>query len=245
MSRVLFRVGRITVYSYTAMQYVGIVLGIFAQKYVAIASGLNPTRVLTATFLLLIPALAGARLFYLLLHWRSYRRDPRRILRQSEGGAAVYGGLMLGVPISIPVLALLRLPFGAYWDTAAFTILIGVMLGRIGCVMNGCCCGRPNSGCFALQLPDRNGEWKRRIPTQILEAAWCLVLLTGAFFLRRKLPFPGAIMLFALFGYGTGRFFLEATREYQDRIGEFSVQRLVSIALVVASLGILAILGPR
>ena len=57
------------------------------------------SRALTATLLLLPPALFGARLLFVIAHWPAYRQEPRRMWRASEGGAAMYGGLLVAVPL--------------------------------------------------------------------------------------------------------------------------------------------------
>lgn len=238
MRRVLWRWRAITIYSYPAMLYLGLVFGIVAGNYVANLAGLNSAGVFIATLLLLVPALAGARLLYVASHWETYRREPARIWRRSEGGAAMYGGLPLSLLASIPLLGLLQLPFGAFWDMATFTILIGMIFTRIGCLLNGCCGGRPTEGRLGLYLPDHRGIWKRRIPTQLLEAGWASLLLVGAIGLWSRLPFPGALFLYCLTGYGIGRLVFESTREEQDRVGTWTVHQAISAALVALSAAI-------
>src|ERR1700676_779817 len=169
MRRILFSCCGLTVYSYPAMLYLGLVTGTLAGAYVAQSAGLDPNRFALAMMLLLIPALIGARLLFVLMHWDVYARDPRRIWRRSEGGMAMYGGLLLAVPISALLIPTLGLPFGLFWDAATFTILIGMIFTRIGCLLNGCCSGRPTAAWFGLDLPDYHGIWQRRIPTQLLE----------------------------------------------------------------------------
>src|SRR5215472_8513458 len=105
MRRVLFRWGGVAIHSYPAMLWLGIVLGLVAQEVAANARGIDTDRTLLATLLLLIPALAGSRLLYLALHWRSFRRRPGDLWRRSDGGAALYGGLVLVLPLSAPLLA--------------------------------------------------------------------------------------------------------------------------------------------
>src|SRR5437764_485103 len=123
MRPVVFRWRGLTIASYPAMLYVGLVGGVLAGNAAAHASGTDPFRVFVATFLLLVPALAGARLTYIASEWSIYRRDLGRIWDRRDGGAAQYGGLIVAVPLSVPVLIALHLPFGAFWDVTGFTIL--------------------------------------------------------------------------------------------------------------------------
>jgi len=78
--------------SYRLLVYLGLVFGLVAENRVARAAGLDGWRVFAATLSLLVPVLVGARLLFVVTHWRVYRRDIRRIWRRAEGGAALYGG---------------------------------------------------------------------------------------------------------------------------------------------------------
>ena len=153
----------------------------------------------------------------------------------------MYGGLLLAVPLSVPLLALLRLPFGAFWDVATFTILVGMAFTRVGCLLNGCCAGRPSNGWLALLLPDHRGVWKRRLPTQLLEAALAIVLLAAAVTVWNRMPFAGALFLCAVGAYGAGRLVLESAREPERGAARFGLQHALSAALVVVSVVILLI----
>lgn len=242
MRRVLLRWGNLTIYSYPAMLYVGMVCGVFGQYYAARLIHLDPARTLTATLILLVPALAGARLLFVVSHWSIYRREPRRIWRPSEGGAAMYGGFLLAVPLSVPLLAMLEIPFGSFWDVASFTMLIGMIFARVGCFLNGCCAGRPTDGWLGLQAPDHRGVWRRRIPTQILEGLWGLAVLAGAIGLWGRLPFPGALFLYTVAAYGAGRIVLESAREEQDQVLGLKLHRMLSTAFVAISLVAFAVM---
>ena len=232
MRRILWRWRGITIYSYPAMLYVGLVLGVGAGNYAAHRAGLDSARVFAATLLLLVPALIGARLSFVAGHWRFYRQHPRRFWRRSEGGAVMYGGLPLSLVASMPLLRTFGLPFGAFWDVATFTILVGMACTRVGCLLNGCCAGRPTNSRWALNLPDSRGTWTRRIPTQLMEAAWALVLLAAAPLAWARLPFAGALFLYLLGGYGLGRLALESCRERVQTAGLFTAQHGISAGLV-------------
>jgi len=235
MRRVLIKMGSVTIYSYPVMLYLGLVLGLSAQYYAANRIQLNPTRTIIATLILLVPTLVGARLLFVLAHWNVFRREPHRIWRTSEGGLAMYGGLLLAALLSIPLLLILGMSWGAFWDVASFTILIAIIVTRVGCFLNGCCSGRPTSGPFAFQLPDQHGVWRRRIPTQLLESAWALFVLIGAIEIWAFLPKPGTLYLYTLGAYGAGRIVLESTRQEQDFVFGLAFNQIFSTTLMIVS----------
>jgi phosphatidylglycerol:prolipoprotein diacylglycerol transferase len=240
MRRILFSWRGLNIYSYPAMLYIGLLAGVFVGAYIAQSAGLSADRFAIAITILLIPALAGSRLYFVLTRWDVYRRDPARIWRRNEGGMAMYGGFILAVPLSFPLLRLLGLPFGSFWDAAALTILLGMAFTRIGCFLNGCCGGRSSDAWFALSLPDHHGVWQRRIPTQLMEMALALILFGAALALRSVAPFPGAIFCLVLAGYGLGRWYLESLRDDETGGRDKTAMQATSILLVIAALAGLA-----
>jgi phosphatidylglycerol:prolipoprotein diacylglycerol transferase len=239
--RYLFKVAGRSIPSYTAMLGLGCCVGLVAGAAAGGASGLNQTRVALAIAALLVPALIGSRLWFVLERWDQFRADPRRISRRSEGGAALNGGLVASVGLSVPLLGLIGLPFWAFWDAASFTMLVGLIFTRAGCLMNGCCAGRVSSGALALFLPDERGEWKRRIPTQLLEAAWGAAVLAVATIARPRRPFEGAIFLGVLATYGCARILLEFARDRaQDRRASYVNIAFSGLLAVAVSIVLIA-----
>ena len=169
MCRVLIEWRGFRLRSYPALLYLGILTGLGLQSLAAHAMGLPRVRVYFATLILLPIALAGSRVLFVATHWPEYRREPRRIWQSGDGGLALYGGVPLMLAASVPVLAAMHLPFGAFWDAAVFCIFPGMAFARAGCLLNGCCSGRPSSCRFAMRLPDQHGQWARRVPVP----GWC------------------------------------------------------------------------
>jgi phosphatidylglycerol---prolipoprotein diacylglyceryl transferase len=235
MRRILISWRGWNLYSYPTLLYIGMVCGVFVAAWVAERSGLNPERFVLATVILSPLTLIGARLFFVASHWDFFRNNRARIWRRSEGGMAMYGGLLAALPLSIPLLRALDLSFAKFWDASTFAMLVGMIFTRFGCFLNGCCAGRPSTSWFALNLPDYRGIWRRRVPTQLLEAAWAAVLLTAAFALRGHQPFDGAIFCTILLGYAVGRTFLQTLRD--DRlVRDSGIIRLTSVLLALAGL---------
>jgi phosphatidylglycerol---prolipoprotein diacylglyceryl transferase len=198
--------------AYKTMLYLGCVAGVYAGAAVAGARGLDESRFAVVTIALLIPALVGARAWFVVRHRDLYQDGPGRVAARAEGGAALFGGLVVAVVSSVPVLHLAGLPFWAFWDAASITMLVGLILTRFGCLLNGCCAGRPTESRFAVRLPNVAGEWQRRYPTQLLEAGWAGVILAGALANHLEL-FDGALSLGVVALYCSGRVILQALRE--------------------------------
>lgn len=213
MRRVLFSVRGVPIWSYPALLYLGLVCGFYVMYAVGPSLGMHRTPAAVAALIMFAPAVAGARIWFVLDHWAIYRRDPRRIWRYSDGGMTLYGGLVLALVLSPVVVAALRLPFAAFWDGATFTILVGMIFTRVGCLLNGCCSGRRSDGWLGLRLPDHTGCRQRRYPVQLLELASALVLLGGSAALLAVGTPRGTIFAFALTGYAGARLAIDPLRE--------------------------------
>lgn len=223
------------------MLYVGTVIGIVVGNRAAHAAGLDAFRVWIATLVLFAAALAGARLLFVAEHWSAYRHNLGRIFNRNEGGAAQYGGLLVAVPLSWPLLAILNVPFAMFWDIGVITILVAMAITRVGCLLNGCCAGAPSQR-LGINLPNHRGEWRRRVPTQILESVFAMVLLVWGLNLWSDLPGPGALFLLMTGSYAAGRLALESAREHEPQQRGFNLQHTISLLISMVSFSSLALL---
>jgi len=198
--------------AYKTMLYVGCVMGVYAGAAVADERGLSPSTFALMTVALLIPAFAGARAWFVLRHLDGYRHTPRRIAARTEGGAGLFGGLTVAIAVSLPVLHLAGMPFWTFWDAATVTMLIGLFFTRFGCLMNGCCAGRPTGSRFGLVLTDFTGERRRRYPTQLVEASVAAVVLAAAIAARDAVP-TGVLFAGVVVTYCAARAALQPLRE--------------------------------
>jgi len=118
--------------------------------------GINPDAIFTLAFWMILPGILGARIFFVAEYWfenfwpafksaNSFASGVQALLFQvcnvANGGLVVYGAFIggaLGIILyrrkhSIPLLATL--------DLVAPSVLLGASIGRIGCLLNGCCYG--------------------------------------------------------------------------------------------------------
>jgi len=232
-------------HSYVSMLYLGAISGILAGTRWAELHGLPAPRVFLVMLLIFPAALAGARLLFVALHRSVFRRHKARVWSTSEGGAALYGGLILSFLLSLPLLWAMNMPVGAFWDAVAIALLVGMIFTRTGCALQGCCAGRPSQSWLAFRMPDMNGVWRRRLPFPLFEAGVAAVtLVVCTEFLGESSG--GCLFLGSLAMYATGRWLLEPTREKVDRVRGWSVHRIISavlIALAITGFLLIRVLG--
>lgn len=231
--RYLFSIGRAGIPSFAALLYLSFAAGVALGGY---ETGLGYLRFTASALILLVAALIGARVWYLIGH-PTFFADRTATARVADAGAGAYGGLILSFAVSWPVLRLLGLEFWRFWDGAAFILLTGMAVTRVGCLMNGCCSGRETRGPFGMWLPDARGEWKRRYPTQLFEAAWSATILVVGLLLYAPSDRPGLLFLGSAAAYGIGRLGLEALRADASRTAlPTRINVAFSVVLAVVSI---------
>lgn len=107
-----------------------------------------------------VGGIIGARLFYV-IEYRDHFFSPdllatlRRIANFTEGGLVVYGSFIGGFAAGAAYILYKRLPLLRLGDVIIPTLFLGLALGRIGCLMNGCCYGGPcPDNWTALRFPN-------------------------------------------------------------------------------------------
>ncbi|MEF9946088.1 MAG: prolipoprotein diacylglyceryl transferase [Lachnospiraceae bacterium] len=193
-------------------------------------------------------AIVGARLYYVIFSWDTYKHHFFSIFNIRQGGLAIYGGVIAAVITIFVFAGLKKLSPWQMLDTAVLGLVMGQMLGRWGNFFNREAFGEYTNGLFAMQLPvdavrisditDKMRDHLVKIketafiqvhPTFLYESIWCLLLLIFLFFYRKKKKFEGELFLMYLFGYGVGRFWIEGLRT--DQLFLFGSKVPVSQAL--------------
>lgn len=207
----------IVLHSFPVMIYAALLVTVFLTVYLAQDGGLNGDRTALAVVLAYIPAFVSARLFYAAGHWDRFRHEPARILRRSEGGLSLYGGLFGLFAGALPLLWALGLPIAPFFDALVLGILGGIAVAKGGCLLNGCCYGHPTDHWSGIGLPDDRGVWRRRFPSQLAEMAWAavvlLLMLAWRAAWRGASPPSGLIACVALALHTAGRLFLQKLRD--------------------------------
>ena len=137
-----------------------------------------------------------------------------------RSGGVFYGGLIAAVVVCIYQLRKHKLPLWTSGDLFAPGIALGYMVGRLGCLMAGCCYGRPTDVGWAITFTDPaaaiNVGTPLNVPlhpTQLYESAAGLVIfLLLMAFERRGRPFPGRTFWMFVLLYAVSRFIIEFYR---------------------------------
>ncbi len=201
MLPVLFRIGPNL---YVQSSHVMLLLGVLAALYLV---GLETRRcggrvgeIYTLTAVLCAATLLGSRLFFLAAYPSQYKGRLWEVLIFWRGGTSVHGGALLAFLVYWAYAAWRRLDFWRTLDLFAPAVFFFVFLARIGCVLAGCCYGRPCESdfffCYAPNIPpptERAGV--PLYPTQAAYAAAGLGIFALLWVRRRARKFEGELVI--------------------------------------------------
>jgi phosphatidylglycerol:prolipoprotein diacylglycerol transferase len=199
------------------------------------AAGLSRNRALDTSLVLMIFGFVGSRLFHVFFEEPAYyRAHPILVFDIWSGGFVWYGGAVLGTVASILFLRWKKEPIARWLDLFAPVCALGYSIGRMACVLTGCCYGR---------VFEMGGELYRH-PTQSYAVIWGLGVLALLLFLEKRwVRRDGQLFLIWLALHACGRIFMEAFRDDPrgPALAGLSVSTWISIGLLVLSLGWLVV----
>ena len=157
----------------------------------------------------LLGAFVGAKLAFLFAEGWQYWKFPVPWLPLLTGKSVI--GALPGGYAGVE-FAKARLAYRAHTgDTFAAMAPAAILLGRVGCLFQGCCLGAPCARPAWWTLTDAAGI--PRWPAVPVEMAFNLLALTLFWVLRRKRLLAGQHFHLYLIGYGLFRFFHEFERD--------------------------------
>lgn len=211
-----------------------ILLGFLIACKEAERTGQNPESYLDMGLVGVFCGILGARLFYVVFSWDSYKDNLWEIFNLRGGGLAIYGGVIAAIITVFVCARVKKLKASLILDTIAMALVNGQMLGRWGNFFNREAFGEYTNSAFAMQLPQdavRSSDITEKMlqnevvidgihyiqvhPTFLYESLWCLMVLLVLFFYRKHKKFDGELFLIYLLGYGLGRVWIEGLRTDQ------------------------------
>ena len=248
----IFGVGPLTIYTYGVLLAAAYLLGLQLAIVRARKAGLDSGRMLDLGVYIVIAALVGAKILLLFVNFDYFRNNPEEVLVLARSGGVFYGGLIMATLVAFWYIRRHKLPFWTTCDMFAPGIALGHVIGRVGCLMAGCCYGRPASVPWAITFTDpfaaANVGTPLNVPlhpTQLYEAGAELLILVFLLVTERKgRPFPGRTFWGYMFLYAVSRFIVEFYRaDERGFIMGLSTSQFISVVLAPMSLAMLVYLA--
>jgi phosphatidylglycerol---prolipoprotein diacylglyceryl transferase len=141
------------------------VVAVALATVIAWRRGFSWWRALLTFAIGLAVGIAGSRLFDLVVNWGAYAQHPGTIYAFKFTGFALDGGLILAVVASAVLARHFRLPLWRLADGTVPAVAAGIVLMRIGCLLNGCCFGTVTSLPWGVTYPAGSQAWAWEVAT--------------------------------------------------------------------------------
>ncbi len=226
---------------------VAIVVGILVPALLASKAGLLRDTVYAIALWAILGGVIGARLVHVIDRWGYYSSNPGQIINISEGGVAIWGGILGGTLGALIYARIRRINIARYADIIAPGVILAQAVGRIGDIINGehiskatnlpwsVTYSHPDSPAFGLS-PSH--------PAVAYELLMNLIIFVGLWKLRGHIRPDGRIFLIYLTAYSIGRFFLSYLRLDSNTV-VLGLNQPQWISLMVLAIVLPLLLFPR
>ncbi len=137
MHPILIHIDNFAIHTYGLLLALGFLLAVLLAMKESHRQGINPDLILDLSFYLLITAILGSRLFYVLGNLEEFKDHPINVVKLWQGGLVFYGGLIFAFLTGVWYVRKHHLNFPKMADLLAPSIAIGQTLGRLGCFAAG------------------------------------------------------------------------------------------------------------
>ena len=237
--------------------------GIYLSMHRAEKRGVNKDAIMDLTIVIVLCAIVGARLLYVLTHIGEFDRHWVDVINpvQSDGtvgigGLSMLGGVVLSLAGIFVFSRLKKIPILVLGDIIAPAFALGIALTRIGCFMVGCCFGQVCNvpwgvvfpeGSIPDSIPGLSGQPIH--PTQLYSSFYGWVIFAALLLLDRKRRSNGFVLGVFFIMYGVARFSVDFVRFYNDSLFNafgytWTINQAISLFMFLTGLVIVFIL-PR
>ena len=254
MHPILFEIGNWPVYSYGVLLALAYLAGLQLAVVRARHRQIDATKVMDLGIYLIIAALVGAKLMLIAVDFDYFRSQPRELLSLVRAGGVFYGGLLAALGVGLLLVRRYTLDAWTVADLTAPGIALGHVIGRLGCLLAGCCYGRPTDVPWAITFTNPAAATNVGTPlntplhpTQLYDAgAELLIMILLLVTERRGRPFAGRTFWLYMLLYAISRYIIEIYRgDERGMVAGMATSQFVSILIVPLSVIMLLRLRKR
>ena len=220
----------------------GLLVAIGIARRIARSRGLDPEFVLDVAPWIVIGALVGARLYYLVLKWDYFLDHPREALNIRLGGLTVHGAIAGGL-IALYLYCRWRDQRFLTWaDIIAAAFPVGQAIGRWGNWANQEAFGTPTDRAWAVHIdpqhrPPQYASSETFHPTFLYESLLNLAIAGILIPIALRMPRnrfwrEGDVVWLYMILYGSVRFLIERVRTDSLYIGPLPAAYWISWGLI-------------
>ncbi len=130
--------------------------------------GIDPELMIILAAYAGFPGFIGARAFYVIEYWDQIQRATPlgtllAIINVVEGGLVVYGSVIGGIAGLAAFIYKYKMPPLATLDLVTPSFVLGMAIGRVGCLFNGCCYGGLCDLDWAVTFPPDSPPYRAQV----------------------------------------------------------------------------------
>ncbi len=239
-------------------------IGLTMAAHIAKKTGNDPDDIWDISIWLIIVAILGARIYYVIFMWDFYKDNPMEVLNLRGGGLAIYGGVIAVVLMMVVWCRVKKKSLPLLLDHCVYGLVLGQIIGRWGNFFNREVFGEYTDSLLAMRIPvamvrerdispliaahmTEGTNYIQVHPTFLYEGLWNLGLLLIMLFFLNKKRFNGEMALLYFGGYGLGRAWIEAIRTDQLYITgtKIPVSLVLGLMMTAVSLAIWLVQNAR
>jgi phosphatidylglycerol:prolipoprotein diacylglycerol transferase len=200
---------------------------------------IDPDTAYTIGMIVVASGLIGARALYVIENYgdSSSIDSVVDIFRITEGGISIYGAILGGAIGGWAYGLWKRLPSAAGGDAAAFGMMLGLAIGRIGDLINGEHFAKASDLPWAVTYshPNSPAFFREAMhPATTYELLGDLVILGVLFAIWRLAPKSGVIFTTGFLLYAVMRFFVSFLRlDSEEPLLGLTTPQLVSLLVII------------
>lgn len=238
MHPILFEFGAFKIHTFGVMLVLAFLAGLTLARTRAARYGIDASKLADAAVWLLVWGVLGARVFYILQNLPQYLGNPRELFSLQFQGLTSFGGVIFGAIYLYWWAKRNRYAVPAVMDAVAPAMMLGHVIGRIGCYLNGCCYGGQCPPTMPLALHIQGIEYTVH-PAQLYDAAMNLIGLGILLWREGRGLLVGQTTGFFLMLHGTARFIYEYWRagETAERVAGFQITEAQVVSALMFALG--------
>ncbi len=209
-------IGALRLNTYWLIYALAIVAGGMLGYHRLIEGGIPPRKALIGVLLIIWAGVAGSVLLKSLVIALRDLALMGELAWRLNRGSAFLGALVGAVGAGWLWFRRCGVSLGRTFDLWIVPVPLSQAIARLGCLAAACCHGKATTSWLGLYLPDHDGFWAVRYPTQLLSSAADLVIFFALLRLEQALSrrqgFPGALFVAYILLYSAKRFAIEFLR---------------------------------
>ncbi len=216
MQPIFWQWGGLTIGTYAVCMVLGLIAGTIASLSEARRRHIRSALVLDAILATVVLGVIAARFGYVLINWGYYQDHTREIVQLWLGGLNWQAGLV-GGSIGTWLIARRYSSPKIIFDLLVMGAALGACFSWIGSYFSATAYGKelfPGQPFFflAIDAPDWYGLTNPRWPTQLIGAAWALLMFLALWLTRKRVWQDGVRYWSFIAAYSVGIFLLGFTR---------------------------------